>query len=123
MPIRAKRIKYFSDAKLKPMFEAQTGPMPMPPHNPAMDKYVFPDIGLMEADAARAAEKARVRLLPPPEKVNAEASPEIVEPVAVGKDASVETADRTIVQDVEIAAPQIVEQNDPAPDDRPRSSR
>jgi|TARA_R110000744_G_scaffold302108_6_gene411124 type IV secretion system protein VirD4 len=123
MPIRAKRIKYFSDAKLKPMFEAQTGPMPMPPHNPAMDKYVFPDIGLMEADAARAAEKARVRLLPPPEKVDAEASPEVVEPVAVGKDASVETAYRTIVQDVEVAAPQIVEQNDPAPDDRPRSSR
>lgn len=51
MPIRAKRIQYFDDAVLKPIYAAQAGPLPMPPHNPAVDNYVFPTVGLMAADA------------------------------------------------------------------------
>lgn len=57
MPIRAKRIKYFKDATLKPIFEAQTGPLPMPPHDPDIDNYIFLTVGLMEADTTEAPEK------------------------------------------------------------------
>lgn len=74
MPIRAKRIQYFKDATLKPIFEAQTGPLPMPPHNPDIDSYAFSDVGLPDADAARKAAEAKPEdVTPGPEAVQQQA--------------------------------------------------
>lgn len=66
MPIRAQRIKYYEDRSLRRIFESQTGELPYPEYNPAVDNYQFPSDGVSEeaeeaptepaaADAAKSA--------------------------------------------------------------------
>ena len=55
LPIRAKRIQYYDDRSLKPIFESQTGELPYPPYRPEVDNYVFSTVGMMntvEVDSA-----------------------------------------------------------------------
>lgn len=81
MPIRAKRIQYFADRTLKPIFEAQGGDYPYPAPNPALDNYVFPKVGLIpetskkpDDDAPEAATNPTPNKPSPP--AGAEATPD-----------------------------------------------
>ncbi len=56
MPIRAKRIKYYEDRYLRPLFESQAGEPPYPEYNSAADNYQFPTDGLIEDCEAKAAD-------------------------------------------------------------------
>ena len=67
MPIKAKRIQYFDDHELKPVYEAQDfdAPPPLPSHTITPADYLLPDVRSAEerlADAQKARDEAEQRV-------------------------------------------------------------